>query len=351
MTKNIKYINIILMLISLAACLFMLEIGFRMSKGRLINSGFYLFSQPGDESWKWWKILRESADKELSYEHIPGSEAYVFNSAIKINSLGFRDNEYPEHKTKGVTRIVGVGDSIMFGWRVPLEDIYLKVLENELNKTGSAEVINCSVPGYNTEQECALAKKLAQKLDPDIVIMGFFINDVYDPAYILWKGKYLVSEKVIEHYEKNRNILKHIHRFLINHVKIYDYLVSRIKKKSSESKSENIVLKEEDWRRVEPALININDYLKSKNIRFIVFYIPSQQELLGYSITNPPNENLKRICVSNNIEFCSAFNKMSDEKDKSGIYIENDGHLTKRGHGIAADAIKGYLYSTKQGLR
>jgi len=338
-----KYSNILLIVVSLALSLFVLEIGFRMAKGRLINSGAYLFAQPGDESWKWWEILRPSDSKELSYEHIPNSEARVFDSVIKINSLGFRDNEYSQVKEAGTYRIIGVGDSIMFGWRVPLDDIYLKILERGLNRAEKTEVINCSIPGYNTRQEYALTEKLAAGLSPDMVIMGFFINDVYDPTYLLWKGKYLVSPKIVEHYENNKNILKHIHRFLINHLKIYDHMVSRIKKKTAERISDNIVLEKENWLKTEELILKTNNLLKERGIRFLVFHVPSQQEISDCKISNPPNEVLSNLCALNNIEYCTAFYKMSKGSDKSSLFIRNDGHLTKKGHIIAAEVLKDYL--------
>ncbi|MDO8445511.1 MAG: GDSL-type esterase/lipase family protein [Deltaproteobacteria bacterium] len=108
---------------------------------------------------------------------IPGFE----REDIKINSRGFRDGEYPEEKSRNTLRIVGLGDSFTFGAGVKLQDTYLKQLEKMLTEKSSfktVEILNMGVPGYNTYQELIFMKEVGLRYKPDIVIVGFVLNDV-----------------------------------------------------------------------------------------------------------------------------------------------------------------------------
>ena len=70
-----------------------------------------------------------------------------------------------------------------FGWGVPQDQTYAKLLEKKLNAIGIPEqpfrfeVINSGVGNYNTSQEIAYFKERGQHYNPDMVIIGFSIND------------------------------------------------------------------------------------------------------------------------------------------------------------------------------
>jgi lysophospholipase L1-like esterase len=138
----------------------------------------------GIEMWKYAKALkRTSPNPEMGHEHIPNSEAFLMGVPVKISSAGLRDREFSLEKPKGVYRILVLGDSITFGWGVPQDKTFSKLLEQSLNKepppgrTGPFEVINTGVGNYNTAQEVAFFKERGQLYKPDMVLLAFFIND------------------------------------------------------------------------------------------------------------------------------------------------------------------------------
>ena len=82
------------------------------------------------------------------------------------NSMGFRGPEITQERPANTVRIVGLGDSVMFGWGVRQEECYLAQLQDLLSAAypqKTWEVINTGVPGYNTVMEVATmrAKGLA----------------------------------------------------------------------------------------------------------------------------------------------------------------------------------------------
>ena len=136
------------------------------------------------EMWKYAKYLKmRSPDPEMSHEHRPNSQAFLMGVDVKINSLGFRDREISVKKPPGTYRIVALGDSTTFGLGAPFDQTYPKVLERELNRNPPSskwknyEVINTGVGNYNTAQELAMLKDHGLPLDPDMVTIGWYIND------------------------------------------------------------------------------------------------------------------------------------------------------------------------------
>lgn len=137
----------------------------------------------GIEMWKLAKqIKRKSPIPEVGHENTPNREAFLMGVKVSINSLGLRDYEYPIQKDSQAFRILVLGDSMTFGWGTALEETYPKVLERMLNENPPApfqryEVINAGVGNYNTVQEVAYFKERGLLLNPDMVLLGFYIND------------------------------------------------------------------------------------------------------------------------------------------------------------------------------
>ncbi|MDG1436019.1 MAG: GDSL-type esterase/lipase family protein [Saprospiraceae bacterium] len=140
------------------------------------------------------EIIQLSTSNKIIYELIPNSIYSFQNVIVKTNSNGFRDKEYPTKKTNKTKRIIGLGDSIMFGWGVDEEECYLSRLENMLNQnrndSTNYEVINTGVPGYNTAMEVAVLKNKIDLSQVDLVIINFIENDFDLPNFIRKKPPY-----------------------------------------------------------------------------------------------------------------------------------------------------------------
>jgi lysophospholipase L1-like esterase len=106
--------------------------------------------------------------------------------------------EYSIKKNPSTIRIIGIGDSGMFGWGVEQFENYLAVLEKNLtDKHGkdTYEVLNFAVPGYNTQQEIELLKSKGLSYQPDIVILGWCENDFNAPFFVYRKKEYRQLKK------------------------------------------------------------------------------------------------------------------------------------------------------------
>jgi lysophospholipase L1-like esterase len=117
------------------------------------------------------------------YELRPGVDGTVGRRGIHIhiNAAGFRDDaEYPFAKPSGTMRVMVLGDSFTFGGKVALEETYPKLVGARLDAVEPErrhEVLNFAVPGYNTEQEALLLEERALAYEPDLILVGFVLND------------------------------------------------------------------------------------------------------------------------------------------------------------------------------
>lgn len=94
------------------------------------------------------------------------------DGGIRHNSFGYRsDVEFAEQSEH--PRIVAIGDSFTYGLGVANEATYASVLAS---MTG-VEVINAGVNGYGIDQAVLLWEHEASIFDPDVVVLGYFVDD------------------------------------------------------------------------------------------------------------------------------------------------------------------------------
>jgi lysophospholipase L1-like esterase len=134
------------------------------------------------------EIIRAHANDRIVYELRPGLQGRFLGQQLAINSLGMRAGERTLAKAPGTFRIIGLGDSVMFGWAVAEPDTYLAVLERELGSrfpNRRFETWNLAVPGYNTVQEVETFAEKVDRLAPDLVIIGWVGNDADLPNFLV----------------------------------------------------------------------------------------------------------------------------------------------------------------------
>jgi len=132
-------------------------------------------------------IVQPSRYPDIVYELRPNVRGRFMGQPLLINSQGLHDYEYSRRKPPGTFRIVGVGDSSLFGWGVPFEDSGLKVLERRLNEKSREqkfEFINFAAPGYNTAMEAETFLQRCLAYAPDLVLLNFNTNDYDVPDFM-----------------------------------------------------------------------------------------------------------------------------------------------------------------------
>ena len=152
----------------------------------------------GTRTYSLTGIVQPSMYEGIVYELKPNLRGNFRGAPLFTNSRGLRDIEYSYRKKEQTFRIVGLGDSSLFGWGVKLEDTSLKVLERALNQHASDlryEVMNFAVPGYNTAIEAEVFVKKCLSYSPDLVIMHFNTNDYDVPGFMKPPERYSTLKK------------------------------------------------------------------------------------------------------------------------------------------------------------
>jgi hypothetical protein len=145
----------------------------------------------GVEAWvRWrWDPLKGSpgffqSDPMRRQRLAPNYTGWFAGVPVHINSLGFRDDrEYSLEKGPSTFRILVLGDSVTFGHGSVAEHTYPFLLEQKLKAWRPDvdwQIWNLAVPGYNTSQELAHLLQVGPSYTPDLVIVGFFDNDLVD---------------------------------------------------------------------------------------------------------------------------------------------------------------------------
>ena len=84
-------------------------------------------------------LVQISPHPDVVYELKPGLVGTYLDRPLRTNAYGLRDRDYPVAKPEGTFRIVGLGDSVMFGWGVAQDEPFLEVLERRLAETSSRD--------------------------------------------------------------------------------------------------------------------------------------------------------------------------------------------------------------------
>jgi lysophospholipase L1-like esterase len=124
-------------------------------------------------------VVRVKPAPDTGWVMLPFDEHHTYEKFVKLNSLGFREPEVSP-KSKNEYRILTIGDSHVYGQGLADNELMTTVLERKLAQSAppcSYTVINMGIRAYSTNNELALLRNFGLPLDPDHVIVFFFIND------------------------------------------------------------------------------------------------------------------------------------------------------------------------------
>lgn len=104
----------------------------------------------------------------------------TYGHRVVNNKYQFRERDFATPKPKGVYRIMVLGDSLTWGPGLAVQERYTKLLEDYLNKEFlgiKIEVLNFGLIAASTIQERDVLKVFKDLVEPDLIIVGFCLND------------------------------------------------------------------------------------------------------------------------------------------------------------------------------
>ena len=313
-----KLVNFSLFTITLMVSLILAEFGLR----------FYLkfTSIYGLEMHKYAKELKEPSKIEgLTHQHKPNSEATLMGVNVKINDFGIRDNFTPRPKEKNEYRILVLGNSITMGWGVQYDYIFTTLFENKLNETYSNlrfEVINSGIGNYNTVMESIYLKSILQDVNPNEIILHFYINDIER-----------ISQK------KSNFLVKHSYLFAYIYLNFKQSAIINFSNFNSTGKYylDLYTGENEDRSKAQNAILSINDLCFQNDIKFKVLIQPDLHDLSYDSDQFKCHLIIRKFLENNRIRYVDLFDDFSEnlENEPEKIWVHpNDPHPNSFGHKI-----------------
>lgn len=263
---------------------------------------------------------------------------------VKPNSHGFRDYEYPIKKKEGIYRILGLGDSYTFGHGInKVEDTYLKRLEKMLNNTlpnKLIEVINIANCGYNVKQELDVLRKKGLSFNPDIIIIGFTLNDI--------EGLVPMPENI---YKEHHPLIpqREIWQFLYHNSYFFYFLDNKydkfIKKYFAKGNYQDGLLSlyskdSPSFKKFEEYYLKIFNICKEKKIKCILVIFPA------ITVVNNKkypflliNNKVKSLCKNKDIIVIDMLPIFKKYKYQNLICHKDDAHPNEFAHSLTSKAI------------
>lgn len=261
------------------------------------------------------------------------------------NSLGFRDREHSLAKDPGVSRGLILGDSVTTGlWINEDRLIFSELLTTILQKSHPVEILNFSVPGYNTQQEVETLAEKGLQYQPDIVLLNYCLNDDHTDNgdidnILLAKEKEQTINKTLSSHKVPRIALKSsLFRF------IWYRALRNSDEKVDDNQADQDVPKKPEMTQLE-AFSYLSKLSIDHQFRVVVVILPHLENLTDYLYLDE-HKRISDIAKSHGfkvIDLLEDFRKC-EQSDLSPLGIDQF-HLTPNGHRCAAESVARELNS------
>lgn len=306
---------------------------------------------------------------------------FEFNVVETTNSIGLRDREIGS-KSPGSLRILALGDSYGYGHGVDLEETYVKQLESSLNASTDrmVEVINAGVPAYSLAQEIRYLEKYGLDLEPDVVLVGFYIGNDFIDSYELYDAGGTPTIAVSDHMLVSRKgsdaghgimgMTQPIRSFLAPNSHLYVFLRNRFSEVLRRLGLRHIghitefCAKEftpemqEQWQHTQQLLLELSALTRAHGKQLVIVPIPLiyqvhqdiWNEYTSIFQIDPtrfdmekPQRLLTDFCTQQNIDCVDVLDTMRRQGETTPLFYRVDGHMTAAGHRVVAQVLTPYF--------
>lgn len=305
---------------------------------RVISSIFPIYNI---EMLKYAKSLKvKSENPSISHVHRPNSSARLMGVNIRLNSMGHRNAELSNPKKKGEKRIYLLGSSMLLGWGVAEADTFSKIIEKKLRGGNKNEkkinysTINAGIGNYNTFYQVELFAEQVSAVDPDLVILQYYINDAEDNP----KGS-------------NNIILKH--SLLAASVCFYvNTLLFKASGSLEEYYSDMYEEQSIGWKRAQTSIKRIKRICDEKNIPLIALLIPDLHNFSSDGVFSMIYEKVQNVFEKTGIPMINTFSSLQKHfktNPRDAWVANDDAHPNKATHQIIGNELYGFIVDRKLG--
>lgn len=277
------------------------------------------------EMWKYARQIKmRDYRQEIGHRHRPDAEAPLMGVVVRTNSFGFRGGSIPEKAPAGVARIAFVGDSITLGWGVAEQETFANQILTMLAQQGrKVDGFNLGVGNLNTAQELALFRDAGERMHPDIIVLGFTINDAEPmPQYTSanWLSRHSAAWVVFGY--RFDSLLRRL-----GYSPDWKHYYRRLFHPDSAG-----------WTDAQQALAEFSDEALGLRAQLIVAKIPELRELKPYPF-NDISATVQATVESEGDQFVDLLPTVQDLEPSSLWVTVPDPHPNGRAHAAFAQGI------------
>jgi len=253
-------------------------------------------------------------DKEKLFQLKKNQFSMFHDVPFTTNSFGFRSAELSLQKPENTKRILLLGDSITFGHGVHDKETYTSLLEESLNRQLSekekpitVEVINTAAPMNSPYQEYYDLKR-GMQFDPDLIVLQFTLNDVYDMPII----DVIDLQKHMDYVFGQRSALYLFMKDMYGRIRFRDFTGEKIAEKAQKKEILDIaklIVDPQDpevqkaWNDALWWILQMISIAKEKNIPFVILATPFDFQLGLEEAHAHPQRTLQTFAEEQGIYF------------------------------------------------
>ena len=331
-------------------------------------------------------------DSELGWRHVPGAHGRLvspeFDVEYRINSRGLRDSENDPSEARG-KRLVLLGDSFAEGWGVEIGQAVSEQLEERLSSGGvPGEVFNFGVAGYGTDQQLLLFERHWRQYAPDIVLLLFYGNDLWNnaldrgigiergfkPRFVPGPGNSLrltgvpVRRSPYWDFDAQLPFDQRLSRYAFEHWHLAALLHKAFSQEVPAAQRRDFYLGlygtgaaaerfEKAWRTTARLLLELDTRVRGAGARLLLVYVPAivqieredwQAKVSRFGLLeeeyalDKPNRRLAAAAAGHGITFLDLSPAFLAAAVTETLF-HRDSHWNAAGHALAADTIAEFL--------
>ena len=307
--------------------------------------------------------LHTEYDRELGWVNLPNvyiANLYGPGKYLRTNSQRFRNNaDFAVKVPPGKARIICSGDSFTLGSGVDNDHTWPQLLASHAK---NIETVNMGQAGYGADQAYLWYKRDGVKLDHDIHIFAFIVDDFrrmqslsfigYGKPILVVENNRLVTKNVPVPVQRWSPGLRHA-QDAMNNLLITRLLRSVLWADTTASTTQAQTRRNAETLQVLSYMFDdLAETNRAKNSVPVLAYLPSRWEG-GGSLTEPWRKFLAEYARQRGLlylDFVDDFDRLSPEElDK--LFIAGGGaanHYTEAGHALIADLIYRRLLANQE---
>lgn len=268
-----------------------------------------------------------------------------------FNELGYRERGTQIEKPENIYRIAFLGDSIVMGFGVEEYESLPRRLENFLRPQNLVdgmthfEVLNFGIQGYSTPHYLAVLKEDVLRMKPDVVIVGFYTNDVAESVSFEANKKYVFLKSLpdIIPYRISQFLKRNSRLYLFALGRYYSYVERTSVKVNYDDSTIDM-----GWSFVRRDFREMSELAHKNGVKLILLGIPnSSLEVATGKVSTRRLRELSGIAKDYDITYYDMFNDLRKYKNAGSLYLDKfDDHFSIEGNEYVAGLIGEFLRST-----